>query len=57
MYEVFLLESVYVFDFEFLCVFEIIFWMVWEGDEFLGCGVFKEFDEMYGEVKLMCILM
>lgn len=53
----FLLESIYVLGLERFRVFEVIFWSVWESDELVGCGVFKELDSWYGEIKLMCMFV
>lgn len=52
-----LLESIYVFDLDGLCVFGMSFWMLWDGEVLLVCGVLKEFDGEYGEVKLMCMVV
>lgn len=43
-------------DFEGLRKFDVMFWSIWSGLEFVGCGVFKELDMGYVEIKLMWIV-
>lgn len=52
-----LLGLVFVFDIDCLCVLDVMFWLVWDGDELVGCVVLKEFVFCYGEVKLMCMVL
>jgi len=44
---------VHALDLEALRSPDITFWVIWQGQELLGCGALKELDTRHGEIKSM----